>query len=85
MGQKEESIIQAPWPKYDSDALKKDSILIVVQVNGKLRGKFEVPAGSSEDEIKKLVLANEKIQQFCDGKDIRKFIYIPGRLVNIVV
>ncbi|MFC1510228.1 leucine--tRNA ligase [Candidatus Omnitrophota bacterium] len=85
MGGQEESIMRSSWPTFDEAALKTDHVLIVAQVNGKLRGKFEVPAGSDEAAVKEIVLSDEKVQNFVDGKEIRKFIYIPGKLVNIVV
>jgi len=57
----------------------------VVQVNGKLRGKFDVVPQSSEEQVRKLVLEDAKIQEFIQGKPIRRFIYLPGKLANIVV
>ena len=83
-GQRCESIVRVPWPSYDEEALKQDLIQIVVQVNGKLRGKFALPSWSSEEQIKEAVLKDAKIQQFLDGKPIHRFVYIPGKLANIV-
>ena len=85
IGAKEESIVGAAWPTYDENALKQDTVRIVVQVNGKLRGTFDVAATSNEDQIKEMVLADEKIQKFVQGKPVRKFIYVPGKLANVVV
>jgi leucyl-tRNA synthetase len=85
MGGKEISIMRASWPMFDENALKKDMIQIVVQVNGKLRGKFAIPADSSEDQIKAIVFADGKVQEFIAGKPVQKFIFVPGKLVNIVV
>jgi leucyl-tRNA synthetase len=62
-----------------------EELLIVIQVNGKLRSKFTVAAGTGEDEIKALALADEKIVQFIDGQTVRKVICVQGKLVNIVV
>ncbi len=84
MGQGCESIVRVPWPSYDEEALKQDLIQIVVQVNGKLRGKFALSSRSSEEQIKEAVLKDAKIQQFLDGKPMRRFVYIPGKLANIV-
>jgi len=85
MGGKEDSIIHVPWPQYNAEALKKDTIKIIAQVNGKLRGRFDVPTGITEEEIKEIVLADQKIQEFLQNKPIKKFIYVPQKLVNLVV
>ena len=79
------SIHQQPWPKVDKNATVEDSIILPIQVNGKLRDRIELPAGVSEQDAKDAAIASEGIQKFIDGKEIRKVIYIPGRLVNIVV
>ena len=78
-------LVQSSWPAWD-EALTQDSVLtIVVQVNGKLRAQFEVPADSSEDTLKASALAQEKIKPFVEGKTVRKVIVVPKKLVNIVV
>jgi len=76
---------QAPWPHLDKSALKQDSMLIVIQVNGKLRGKIEVPREISRDELEKQAIAEDSVQRFINDSSIRKVIVVPGRLVNIVV
>lgn len=73
------------WPAYDKDAAKDEELLIVVQVNGKLRSRLSVAAEAPEEEVRAEALADEKVKVFTDGKDIRKVIYVPGKLVNIVV
>ncbi len=80
----EEAIVSAVWPKLDESALVKDAITLVVQVNGKVRAKLEVPATASQDEIKALARADINVQKFLDGLTIRKEIVVPGKLVNIV-
>lgn len=85
LGGSETSVAFAEWPVADEAALVKEMILLIVQVNGKVRGKFDVAADISEAELKELILADERIQKFTDGKEVQKFIYIPGRLVNVVV
>jgi leucyl-tRNA synthetase len=85
MGGKEESIIRAAWPSYKEEALKKSVVHLVVQINGKVRGHFDVPVDSSEEELKAVALADEKIKSYIGGKSIRKFIVVPNKLVNIVV
>ncbi|MBU1662454.1 MAG: class I tRNA ligase family protein, partial [Chloroflexi bacterium] len=79
------SIHLQPWPEVDEEAAKVDEITLIVQVNGKLRDRIAVPAGISEADAKSTALASEAVQRFMEGKPPRKVIYIPGRLVNIVV
>ncbi len=79
-----ESVLDASWPVADEDALKKDAITLVVQVNGKVRAKLEVPAGLDKDAIEKLALEHDNVTKFTDGLTVRKVIVIPGKLVNIV-
>lgn len=79
-----EAIVNETWPKLDESALVKDVITLVVQVNGKVRAKLEVPANASQDEIKTLAKADAKVRKFLDGLTIRKEIVVPGKLVNIV-
>ncbi len=75
----------ASWPAWDESALVEEEITIVVQVNGKLRGKVNVAAGAGEDDVKAAALADEKVLAHTDGKTVRKIVYVPGKLVNIVV
>jgi leucyl-tRNA synthetase len=75
----------APWPVWDDNLIVEETITIIVQVNGKLRAKLEVAKDSDEDSIKQLALADENVQSFVGDKEPIKIIYIPGRLVNIVV
>ena len=77
-------IIDAAWPAVDESALVKDSLLIIVQVNGKVRAKLEVPASASKDEIEAQAMADDNIQKQIEGKTVRKVIVVPGKLVNIV-
>jgi leucyl-tRNA synthetase len=79
------SVINATWLKWDENALKTDEILIVIQVNGKLRSQTYVPADATEDEVREAVLADEKIQKYIVGKQIRKVIIVPRKLANVVV
>ena len=79
------SIHTQPWPKVDAAATVEDTITVPVQVNGKLRDRIELPADVSEEDAKAAAIASEGAQKFIEGKEIRKVIYIPGRLVNIVV
>ncbi|AEG01440.1 leucine--tRNA ligase [Methylomonas methanica] len=78
-------IVMAAWPTLDETALVQDAIEMVVQVNGKLRGKFSVAATESKEQIEALVLADEHVQRYIDGKPVKKLIVVPQKLVNIVV
>jgi leucyl-tRNA synthetase len=78
-------IVDQLWPEFDQSALELDTIEIVVQVNGKLRGRVSVAADADRDAIGEAALADENVRRFVDGKEIRKIIVVPGRLVNIVV
>jgi len=75
----------ASWPAWDEAALVEDEVTIVVQVNGKLRGKVSVAAGAGEDEMRAAALADVKVLAHTEGKTVRKIIYVPGKLLNIVV
>ncbi|MBF1800275.1 leucine--tRNA ligase [Alloalcanivorax profundimaris] len=76
--------VDAAWPAVDESALAKDSIELVVQVNGKVRAKLEVPADADKDTLEQLAREEPNVQRFTDGKTVRKVIVIPGKLVNIV-
>ena len=78
-------LIDQPWPEVDEAALEQDSVELVVQVNGKLRGKISVAVGAKKDTIVAQALADENVQRFVDGKEVRKVIVVPERLVNVVV
>jgi leucyl-tRNA synthetase len=78
-------IIEQAWPQFDESALERDSIELVVQVNGKLRSKIHVPADADNDAIENIALKDEKIQLNIRDKTVRKVIVVPGRLVNLVV
>jgi leucyl-tRNA synthetase len=80
-----ESIFKSAWPKYDPELLIEDTVTIVVQVNGRVRSKIEVPAGISEEELKKQVLSDEKLKPWITEKPVKSFIIVPKKLVNIVV
>ncbi|WP_257292993.1 leucine--tRNA ligase [Endozoicomonas sp. ONNA1] len=79
-----EPVVQAGWPAVDESALEKDAITMVIQVNGKVRAKLEVPAGMDKEAIEKLALEQENVTRFIEGKTVRKVIVVPDKLVNIV-
>jgi leucyl-tRNA synthetase len=79
------NLLKAPWPKYDAALAKEEELEIPVQINGKLRSRIVVPADAAEDFIVERVLADEKVQSAIAGKQIVKTIFVPGKLVNLVV
>ncbi len=78
------SVHQQPWPTWDAEAAKEDSITLVVQINGKVRDKIEVAAGQDDEVLKEIALASDKVQGWLDGQTPRQVIVVKGRLVNIV-
>jgi leucyl-tRNA synthetase len=79
------SLYNSPWPEVDEAARQKSVVTLVVQVNGKLRARLEAEPGASKDSVVETALGNEKILRFIDGKEIRKVIHVPDRLLNIVI
>jgi len=79
------SIHQQAFPSWDDDMAAEDTITLVVQVNGKVRDKLEVPAGIEEAAAQELALASPRVKSYTDGKSVSKTIFVPGRLVNLVV
>jgi leucyl-tRNA synthetase len=79
------SVHEQPWPGYDEDLIREEQVTLVVQINGKVRDRIEAPADVSEEIAKKLALSSAKIRPHVEGREIRKSIYVPGRLVNLVV
>jgi leucyl-tRNA synthetase len=80
----ESDIDAAAWPTFDEAALVEDEKLIVVQVNGKLRGKLTVAADATKEQVEELGLNDENVVKFTEGLTVRKVIYVPGKLLNIV-
>jgi len=79
-----EGLHASSWPLVDESALVQERVMIVVQVNGKVRGRIEVPADASEDQVQDIAVSTENVNRFLEGTTIRKVIYIPGKLLNIV-
>ncbi|MCP4702938.1 MAG: leucine--tRNA ligase [Gammaproteobacteria bacterium] len=77
-------LVDAAWPVADESALVRASVELMVQVNGKLRGRIQAPVGAERAVIEKLALADPNVQRFIEGKTVRKVIVVPGRLVNVV-
>ncbi|MCW9030949.1 MAG: leucine--tRNA ligase [Gammaproteobacteria bacterium] len=78
-------LLDQAWPKVDEAALVKDSLQIIVQVNGKLRSRIDLPASAGKDEIEQTALKDENVKRFTEGNQVVKVIVVPGKLVNIVV
>ena len=81
----EEPVYKASWPAFDESALVKDTVEIVVQINGKVKTKLDVPAGLSKDEFEANCMDSDAVKTLISGKDVVKVIAVPGKLLNIVV
>ena len=81
----EQSVSKEPWPGFDEETLRDEEVLMVIQVNGKLRSRITVGAHASEAEIQEAVLANERVQEILRGQKVKKFVWVPQKLMNLVV
>jgi leucyl-tRNA synthetase len=79
-----QAVVDAPWPAPAPRALDRESVEVVVQVNGKLRGRVTVPVDADEAAVRQAALADPNVQRFMEGRPLRKFIYVPGKLANVV-
>ena len=79
------AVIDEQWPRVDEGALVRETIEVVVQVNGKLRGRVAVAAEADEAAVREAALADSNVQRFIEGRPVRKFIYVRGKLANVVV
>jgi leucyl-tRNA synthetase len=79
-----DSISTAPWPEYDPEAIAEEEIVVVVQVNGKLRDRLLIPVSAQEEEVKEMALTSPKVKRYTEGKEVTKTIFVPRKLVNIV-
>ena len=80
-----ERVWEQPWPSHDASMLAQETVELVVQVNGKLRGHIQVPANATREDIERIALESEAVRKFTDGQKIKKVIVVPGRLVNVVI
>jgi leucyl-tRNA synthetase len=80
-----QSVHSTGWPTYDDALTQDETFTLVVQVNGKVRERIEVPASISEEEVRKLVMSNARVLSFVGDDTVQKVIYIPGRLANVVI
>ncbi|MDY3034996.1 MAG: leucine--tRNA ligase [Absicoccus sp.] len=79
-----DTIAYEPWPTYDESKLVEESVMVIAQVNGKVRGKFEMPVGSDDQSLQEGALALQNVQRQLEGKEIKKIIVVKGKVVNIV-
>ena len=80
-----ESVATASWPKWNEEALQAEEVLVVVQVNGRLRSRILVPLEATTEQIEQAAVQDPRTRDFIGGKTIRKIVVVPGKLVNIVV
>ena len=85
LGHTGETLVHAPWPKFVPELAAEDQVEVVVQINGRVRGKVQVESGMGEEELKKLVLSDPKIAKLLDGLRFMKVVVVPDKLVNVVV
>ncbi len=81
----QESIIDKPWPEIEESLLIDDKLKIAIQVNGKLRSEIEIDTEIEDDSVKSIALNDEKIIKHLDGAEVKKIIYVPGKILNIVI
>jgi leucyl-tRNA synthetase len=81
----EESIAHTDWPAYDEEKIKKDVVEMAVQVNGTVRATIDVPAGAEEEDVLAIARANDNVKRYLEDGDLKREIYVPGRIINFVV
>jgi len=80
-----QSVFHSGWPQADSEALLEPTVILAIQVNGKLRGQVSVPAGLDEESVVRLAKADPRVSRFIADADVVKTVFVPGRLLNLVV
>ncbi|MBI2982508.1 MAG: class I tRNA ligase family protein, partial [Deltaproteobacteria bacterium] len=80
-----ELVSESTWPRHEASLVQTDRVTLIIQVNGVLRGRLQVSSGISEDEVKKLALAEAAVQKFAANKKLVKAIYVKDRLINLVL
>jgi leucyl-tRNA synthetase len=79
------SIHRQEWPQYDASAAAEETFTLVVQVNGKVRGRVELPVGVHEHEARAKAFEDANVKKWIEGKTVERVLYVPGRLLNVVV
>jgi leucyl-tRNA synthetase len=82
---KENRLYQEPYPSYDEEALKREEVEIPVQINGKVRAKVTISFGADRQEVLEIAQNHPAVQKYLEGKEIKKVIYVPNKLINLVV
>jgi leucyl-tRNA synthetase len=85
LGHSNETLAHAPWPQFVPELAAEDQVEVVMQINGRVRGKVQVESGMGEEELKKRVLSDAKVAKLLDGQRVVKVIVVPDKLVNVVV
>ena len=85
LAQLPESLACAPWPEADPAYLERDTLEVPVQVNGKVRGRIEIPADATENEVLEIARADKNVKRHLSDREIKRAIYVPKRIVNFVV
>ena len=80
-----ESIVDKKWPEAEKNLLEDDTLNIAIQINGKLRSEIEINKNTSEEEVKSTALLDDKVKKYLEDKEVRKIIYVPGKILNIVL
>ncbi|MHB8551184.1 MAG: leucine--tRNA ligase, partial [Acidiferrobacterales bacterium] len=78
-------VLDAAWPQVDESALRREFVELVVQVNGKLRGRVSVPSGAPDEQVRTTALDDPAVARHVNGRTVKKVVVVPGKLVNIVV
>ena len=84
-GAGKKSIFLEKWPKYNPELIKEEKIQLIIQINGKVRDKIEVEPEITEEKAKELTLKRERVKRWIEKKEIKKIIFVPGKLINIVI
>ncbi|MFQ5481101.1 MAG: class I tRNA ligase family protein, partial [Thermodesulfobacteriota bacterium] len=78
-------LYETPWPVYDEDALSRDEVTLVIQINGKVRSKARIAPGASEEDVMEMVKKDSRLTQWIEGREIKKVIYVPDKILNMVI
>ena len=80
----EDSVHRQPWPEADDELVRRETVELPVQVNGRIRERLEVPADADEEAVSEAALASERVRAHLEGREIVRTIYVPGRMLNLV-
>jgi len=80
-----DSLAYEPWPAYDPALVVEDTVTVAVQINGKLRATLDLPRGAEQDTVRDAALADVRVRRYVDGAEVRKVVYVPDKLLNLVI